>query len=213
MVRETNRLVIDFLEGDLTTEEVAQCLLERDEKLRLEIESSHPLGYFSGILASVFPEARFVVTIRDPMKWLQSRLNYDYSVKPSEWQEYRDYFWNSDKYQLSPEESVLKDYDLQSLDVYLQQYSDHYRRVLSEVPEDRMLIVRTCDIDERLTEIAEFIGADPILVAPVHTNERSTKISALDEIPVEFGKEKIRFHCGDLIQQFFPDSKHEYGLI
>ena len=45
--RQTNRLVINYLEGEISKKELQASLVKRDQKLRLEMESAHPLGYLS----------------------------------------------------------------------------------------------------------------------------------------------------------------------
>ncbi|RZM76531.1 sulfotransferase [Leptolyngbya iicbica] len=208
--KKTNRLIIDYLEGEVSVDTLKQKLRERDERLRLEVESAHPLGYVSGVLAEIFPHALFIVTLREPLSWLRSRLNYHYSANPSAWEEYRDYFWTQRHQKYEPEEIALQKWNLCSLDTYLSQYADHYNRVLSQVPESRRLLVLTSDINLRLPEIANFVGANPRKLLIAHSKRSDNKIDPLDSINKQFVDERIMHHCGDLISNFFPDKLRDY---
>jgi hypothetical protein len=212
-VQRTNGLVIDYLENKIIKEDLWEKLVERDKRLNLEMESSHPLGYLSKDLSLLFPNSLFIVTIREPMSWLKSRLNFHYKVHPKDWEEYRHYFWTLRNEGYSPEEAVLKNYGLCSLDVYLSQYADHYRRVLEGVPEERRLLVKTKEINQKIPEIAKFLGTNPKKIIESHSKHSENKITPLDEINENYVKERILYHCSNLITKFFPEELSFYNKI
>ena len=90
---KTVRLVIDHLEGKFNRDQMTKLLKERDSELGLELESAHPLVYIGHSLCETFPQSKFIITIRNPYKWLGSRLSYHYQAKAKGWDIYRDYFW------------------------------------------------------------------------------------------------------------------------
>ena len=206
----TNRLVIEHLRGDLPAGEVRDRLSERDKRMRLELESSHPLAYVADELVALFPESRFVVTVREPRSWLRSRLSFHQRVAPAAWQEYRDYFWTSRQGDYAPEEASLEELGLCSLDVYLAQYADHYRRVLAAVPEDRLLVVRTQDIDARAEELADFLRLSPSRVVTAHDKRSSESATPLDTLDPAFVSARILAHCEEILATWFPDSRAPY---
>lgn len=207
---KTNRLVIDYLEGNIGSEWLRENLLDRDNRLRLELESAHPLGYVSGVLADIFPQSLFIVTIREPLSWLHSRLNFHHKTNPPSWTEYREYFWTQHHKGFAPEEISLQRYELCSLDTYLSQYADHYQRVLSEIHEDRRLVIDTSEIENMLPTIAGFLGADPLKIVPSHSKRDENKIKPLEEIDDAFINGKIMHHCSDLVSKFFPERLSYY---
>lgn len=87
-VEQTTGCVMDYLSGRLSETECAKRLMARDKRLNLEMESSHPLGYFTPLLVSSFPDAKFLVTIRDPRSWIKSRINFHLNKTPPEWEPY-----------------------------------------------------------------------------------------------------------------------------
>lgn len=211
--QRTNHLVIQHLEGQIGETELEAILRERDRRLHLEIESAHPLGYLAGTLARIFPDSRFIVTIREPLSWLRSRLNYHYKAKPPEWEEYRDYFWVHRQKEYAPEEAPLQRFGLCSLDIYLGQYADHYARVFASVPEARRITVRTSEINPRAAELARFVGADPSRVRPSHSKRSDNQIDPLSEMDEAFVKERVLHHCRPLIEEFFPEKLASYEAM
>jgi hypothetical protein len=207
---KTNRLVIKYLEGNIGIEGLREHLLDRDKRLRLELESAHPLGYVSGVLADIFPQSLFIVTIREPLSWLHSRLNFHHKTDPPAWAEYRQYFWTQRHKGFAPEEKALQRYKLCSLDTYLSQYADHYRRVFSEMPEDRRLVIDTSELENMLPSIAGFLGADPLKIVPSHNKRDQNKIKPLEEIDDAFINGKIMLHCSDLVSKYFPERLSYY---
>lgn len=206
----TNQLVIDWLENSLSYEDVKQRLLERDRRLYLDVESAHPLGYVSSILAETFPRAKFIITIREPHAWLRSRLHFHYKFNPPAWEAYRNYFWWQRHQGYAPEEAILEQYGLCSLETYLQQYADHYERVL-QLPKDRCLVIRTGDINDAPLLLAHFLKIRPDQLRMRHRNRHDDKIDPLREIDPEFVQEKVWHHCGRIIAQYFPETQALMG--
>ena len=206
----TNQFVIDYLERKIDAGSGEKILLARDRRLNLELESAHPLGYASGMLAGLFPEAKFIITLREPYSWLESRLNYHYQKNPPAWRSYREYFWTDRQQGYPEEEAILAKHELCSLDVYLAQYADHYRRVLSSVPENRRLVVKTHELEERLPAIAEFAGIPHDTLQVSHGKRSPSKIQPLKVMNPRYTREKIWRHCSEIITEFFPETVREY---
>jgi len=210
--RKTNRLVIDYLEGKISESEVRDLLLARDRRFHLEMESSHPLCYLSGILVDLFPDAKFIATVREPLDWLRSRLNFHYKVDPPAWREYRTYFWISRQNGYPEEERILKEYGLCSLDVYLSQYADHYKRIEESVEDDRLLVVKTEDISTSVNDIGSFLQIDEDTLTTDYRNKSEYVISALDRLNPDYVINRIASHCEDLIRSYYPERISFYGL-
>ena len=207
----TNQFVIDYLERKIDSNKGEKFLRERDRRLNLELESAHPLGYASDILAGFFPEAKFIITIREPYSWLESRLNYHFQKDPPAWRSYRQYFWTDRQQNYNDEESFLAKCELCSLDVYLAQYADHYRRVLSSVPENRRLLVKTHELEASVPVIAEFAGIPQDTLQIAHSKRSEGKIQPLKAINPGYTRETIWRHCEKIIRTFFPDTVQKYA--
>lgn len=213
-VGKTTDLIINYLEQKYSENEMISMLIARDKKLHLEIESSHLLVYLGHLLTRTFPHAKFIVTIREPYSWLQSRLNYHFFYNPPAWKRYRDYFWWRNHQGYSQQEKRLEELGLCSLDVYLSQYAEIYRLIESHIPNNKRLIVKTSNLNNSIPKIADFLSLNQLSIQPKHSKKASKKISLLveKEINPEFVREKIWHHCEDIITKYFPETIINYHL-
>lgn len=170
-------------------------LQARDRRLNLEVEASHPLGYMAPWLPEVFPEARFVITIREPLRWLKSRLNFHYYKSPPEWQKYRDLIWSRWHKGYHSEEKMLEEMGLYSVDAYLAQYAEQYHLLLRHLPEDRRLVVRTEELDASVERIGAFLGINTGTITRQHANAFSHEESVIDRLPESFVARRIEANC------------------
>lgn len=58
--------------GELNRQDIESWLIARDERCNSEVDSTSFLWAWSDVLPDVFPEARFVATVRDPRSWCRS---------------------------------------------------------------------------------------------------------------------------------------------
>ena len=175
--------------------DVAAWLRARDQRLKLDVEASHPLGYMAPWLPEVFPDARFVITVRNPRSWLKSRLNFHYYKTPPEWQKYRDLIWSRWHKGYHDEEKALEEMGLYSVDAYLAQYSEQYELLFKHLPENRRLLVKTEELDDSIEKIADFLGIAPNTILKRHSNAFSHEESVIERLPPEFVTQRIDTHC------------------
>lgn len=195
--------VAKVLAGDCVESDVVHWLQVRDRRLNLEVEASHPLGYLAPWLPQAFPDARFVITLREPLSWLKSRLNFHYYKSPPEWQRYRELIWSRWHQSFSTQEAALEKLGLYSLDAYLAQYAEQYRILFRHLPEDRRLLINTGTLDSSAVLIAEFLGISPAGIRTRHANAFVTEASIIDQLPADFVAEKVHSHCGWL-KEYLP---------
>lgn len=198
LVTQTNDLVISYLNNELTKTELHKELKRRDRELFLEFESSHQLGYFASELAEVFPESKFLVTIREPKKWLKSRLNFHFERKPPEWEKYRNFIWSRHKQPYAKCEKVLEEFGLFPLASYLAQYTEQYTTVFEGVDSDRLMVLKTEQIDDSLSKVALFTNVQNVSLQPMRANELKLDKNIIDSLPVEFVDEQIEKYTSGL---------------
>ena len=144
----------------MTEREYRDWLVARDREMALEIDSSWFHGSIVDLLVSEFPNARFVLTIRDCYSWLNSefkRVLHTPSQQPQR-VKMRAFVYNGVATTHAPEERVLKEAGLYPVDNYLARWAAHNEKVLATVPRERLLVVRTQEIRARANEIADFAG-------------------------------------------------------
>lgn len=204
----TINLILDNAAGRISKEKLKQYLLERDRRLRLDIDSSQLNFFLLDQLLELFPESKFVLTIRNPYAWLDSLINHSLARTASgEWLKLRDFRFRPNVFSHSPKEQILKHKGLYTLDGYLSYWAGHNRTVIDKVPAERLLIVRTEKISECADEIAAFAGVprDDFNRDKSHANKARAKYDLLDAIDQEYLEDRIKEHCGALLAEYFPE--------
>ena len=196
--------------GRMHDSELQYYLLLRDRRLSLESDSSQLNIFLLHKLVQLFPCARFILTIRDPYSWLDSFINHQLTHSASDqWLALRDFRFRPDLYVHQPEEMILKDHGLYSIDGYLSYWGWHNRKAIAVVPEEQLLIVRTDQITERVDEIASFAGVPKARLQKEksHSFKAQKKFGLLDKVDRQFLDDKVAEHCGGLVARFFPESR------
>lgn len=203
-------LVVRHYEG-LPAAEVDEELLIRDERLYLELEASHLLSEFVPNLVRLFPDAKFILTLRDPISWLESvyrQIHRNQDLRRlRDWERLR--LVRAKAVGPLPDESRFHDENIPSIAGSFRRFRVHHERVLATVPADRLMILQMQDIGAKLGEIARFAGVPEHSLKPesAHSYKRLREGSVIEHIPAEYVDEVARHECGDLMQRFFPDAK------
>lgn len=187
-------------------------LKEHDKRLGLEMESSHLIYFYIERLVKLFPKAKFVLTVRDCRSWLESWINYELAhpsligTHESEWLPIRDLRFKTEAPH-APQEKVLAEHGLYTLDGYLSNWADHNRVILATVPKERLLVVRTNEIGETLGRVADFLGvrADRLDPGGSHAYKNDKKFDILSKIDDVYLQRKLDLHCGQLTRLFFKE--------
>ncbi len=154
--------VVSDLLGGRTDVAIDEFLTRRDARLRLELESSGLLVPVLPHLVRLFPDARFVLTAREPRSWFASQASHfirNNEMRGTFWQ-----LWRAARFaghEFTDHDRPLREARLYPLAGFLSWWTRHNQMVLDAVPPERLLIVKTNDIGPRGAEIASFLGADP----------------------------------------------------
>ncbi|TGO03170.1 hypothetical protein PN36_11350 [Candidatus Thiomargarita nelsonii] len=100
---------------------------------------------------------------------------------------------------------VFIDIRADTLDGYLSYWANSNRRVLTTVPEDRLLIVKTHEITQSMDQIAAFleIPRESLEVAQSHSYRGLKKHGFLSKIDRDFLEEKVNTHCREIMGKYF----------
>lgn len=190
-------------------------VVRRDRTLWLEFESSHVPGHFIDILVTHFPNARFVLTLRDCRGWLNSILNHYLNRYPDLAHSRRPVLqtlreFNAHRFRLAecvhrPEERVLAEHGLYPIDAYLAYWARHNERILSAVPRDRLLLVRTDRLKSESRRIADFleIPVERVDTEASHRYRAPHDHALLRHIHPAFLEDRLERHCGPLMARHF----------
>lgn len=204
------RTILDLSSGRISGAELRAWVKQRDRQLYLDIDSSQ-LNYFLLVtLVKEFADAHFLLTIRDCYSWLDSFINHSLRHKASEeFLALRALRFKPDIFMHPPEEQLLAEKGLYTLDGYLSYWAEHNQKVIATVPADRLMIVRTDKITQSAHNIAGFVGlpAESVRVENSHAFKTPKKYGILHEIDRDHLERKIQQYCAPLMQQFFPEIK------
>ncbi len=215
-----NRLLA-YATGKINKSELTRFVKHRDRRLGLEMDSFWISYFFVDILVNEFSDAKFILTIRDCYSWLDSILEQDYyhhrwlKTHYSDFRKLKgiklqDILFGYNEFKHAPEEKILAENGLYTLDGYFRYWKEHNRRVIATVPKERLLIVKTKEINQDIPKIETFLGLTPgTLLTKARENVRheKQKHNFLSKIDKDFLEEKANFHCKELMDKYFPDVK------
>jgi len=202
--------VIDWRSGRISEQEMTRWLRARDRELALEVDASGINFQILDLLLREFPNARFVLSIRDCYSWTNSRMNGDLHPPTSgAWFKWAKFVYGNGPFVHAPEEQFLKNKGLHPLDTYFSSWAARNSRVLAMVPPERLFVVRTDQIQARAFDLADFAGLPHRVIRLHRTHEfrNPRKFPILREIDRAFLERKVEQHCRPLMTQFFPEIK------
>lgn len=190
-------------ELDVDSARVRRVLRYRNWRHHLEVDVAGNLSPFVGPATQLFPDSRVVLLVRDCFSWLDSRVEHSLrrpqgNVTPFYLSKYA---LHDDPY--APEESPLRDAGLLPVASYLRAWADTNDQVLHDTPTERLLVVRTEELDGSVTELARFAGVPEESLRPVHVNQAPDRTGLLAQVPAEFVVARAREYCGPLMDRYW----------
>lgn len=204
--------IIASSRGILPASTCQRFLKQRDLRLWLELEASHLLAYLLPELLETFPDARYILTIRDCYSWLDSYINQlYYRGNGAHWKRFSEWRYPAEQHLYAPEEKILAAHGLCPLDLYLALWKEHNEHVLRLVPAERLLIIRTHEILDSAPQLAEFldIPVKHLDVSRGHSYQARGKSNVLYQIDRDFLAHRFQRHCQEFMSRFFPEFTFE----
>lgn len=203
---ETIEVLRKWKNDELTESELRDALRRRDRAWRLECDVAHFLGLFTPYLLDLFPEAKFILTVRKPRSWLRSVIDQCINnsrerlldLTPQDrWALLRDLYYGPPPDEHPPEETALNEYNLHTISGFLEYWAEHNRTILEHVPSERLLVIQTQNISQSLSRIAAFLGVDcdSLRKMQSHTYEAPERHVLLEDVSDQYLDRKIEQHC------------------
>jgi hypothetical protein len=189
----------------LDSSEVRRAFRKRSVRYNLEADVAGNLSLFAGPVAKLYPDARFVLLMRDCFSWLDSRIEHVLrlphdDITPFHANRFARY---SDVH--DPVEAPLQDAGVRPIASYLRSWVEISQGVLDAVPSDRLLVIRTEDLDTSGPALGRLLGIDPSTIRRVHGNHHPVRAGLLARIPQQHVVEQAQELCAPLMQRFWGD--------
>lgn len=197
--------------GRVSESELARFVRRRDRRLRLEFESSQLVANILEVVVSSYPRARFILTVRHPVDWLESIVNHEIrSDENPVWTRWAVRVFQG-TLEHPPPERAFKEQGLFTVTGYLGHWARHNQRVLDTVPEDRLLILRTSRISDSLGPIADYleIPLETLDSRRSHANLGVDKIPLFSMVDRAYLREQVINTCGDVMKSLHLDALSE----
>ena len=180
---DAERLIELWLDSRETGEDgrLRRFLRRRDLKRGLKIDASQVNIYLLEHLKVLFPDSRYVLTVREPRAWLRSIIDDSLrrTVSPV-WMRFREVRFGQPRF--APQDAPLQERGLFPLRGYLDYWRHSIEAVVHDVAPDRLLVVRTEDLDRRRHEIADFCGLASAEAQSLHSFANPARYGVLEEI-------------------------------
>lgn len=235
LFEETINHIYAYKKGEINTTQFKEFILQRDEQFNSDygLDSSTFNHFYADVLMEDFPKAKFILPIRDCYTWLESVLNMGLRFKyvlPDFIRKYMELICDFKEpfMGLGLNDSFLKD-NPKYLDNILSYWRDSITRILTLIPEDRLLVIKVDELSNSIEKIADFSGVsakilsrDGTLGEEIHRNKVKDAffIGKMDvpyvkgnwfaEVDKNLLKEKFELYCKDLMSEYFPDKRQKF---
>ena len=161
---ETIKLVLANGQGELNSTQLREHLLRRDSAAKFEMEATHFMHFFVSELVDLFPHSKYVLTVRDPMQWIQSVINQNIVTSQPRfaiWQTLEAYTYGRYGFDTpKPERKLGAIPNVWPLAAYFKNWAEHNQTVLNAVPKSRLMLLETADIQNFAGTLCKFLGSE-----------------------------------------------------
>lgn len=201
-------LALAHLRGTLDDHAFRHAVLALERDLWLEVNVAYFNIHFLPVLVDAFPQAKFVLTVREPASWVRSVVDMYLHLRDTS----RDRTWKDlvdERLRVAAphpsQEQPLAEVGLPPLEGFLKLWNWHNRSALEAVPPERLFILRTNEIGNRLDDLARFAGIEPATLdaSSAHLHKAPARFGVIERIDPAHLDAQVRQHCGALTQRLF----------
>jgi hypothetical protein len=194
--------------GEISDCELIGWLRERQWRLGLDIDIAWGNFFLLDQLLAAFPDAKFIVLVRDCYTWLDSIVGHMLTRDiPPDVRSFMEFWFAATRHLHGAAEQRLRDAGLFSLAAYLKVWREHVETCVGGIPPEQRLLVRTHELSASWDKIALFLGVDDTLLDPdfghINRSTWSDHVSSL--VDTEATESEVSSVCGDAMRRFFPE--------
>lgn len=127
----------------------------------LYLESAHYLHHVAKFLAELFPDAKFILTYRDPRTWVESEMNQNLRMNQSPYWRGLESFRYSKHGDAYENQEIAKFPGVYPVRNYLKYWQEHVSTVVSSVAPERLFCQNVSTLNENVEAIAKFVEVGP----------------------------------------------------
>jgi len=207
--KELLAIITAAQKGSISRQDFKKYVLYLDNKLQLEFNSSFFNKWLLEVLLTEFPNAKFILTIRDCYSWLNSSINalfFGRSKIPNEFDDFINTIMEQESYRHAKNQPVMYKNGSYRLDGLLSYWAKINNEILATVPRSRLLVVKTHEINSSIREIADFLNIHPktLDLTKSHMNKSIKNIDVLSKVDKDYLSSIVNLHCKDLMDKYFP---------
>ncbi|NQY13728.1 MAG: hypothetical protein HRT81_07725 [Henriciella sp.] len=179
-------LLTQYKSGKISKRRVQRRLLCRWRlALRVDLDVFHALHHFLDVLPEHEQPSHYILTVREPIKWVESIMNQSYITRDMPiWMELEDY--NHGRYNLpfeSWDTDELQRYVRWPVRAYFKYWNDHVAHVLSTVDKNKLIVGQPNMLPGFLSDIADFCNLDKSLLVIDHHGGKGNRQIPSTAIP------------------------------
>lgn len=192
--------------GQLSDDDYVKWLIKRDKRVWLDLESNCFLGYKPDLLYKAYPNSQYILSVRNPLSWLDSMINHTINYPPKSElviKYWHSIFFKPEKYPFTEFDSALEKHEVYSIEAYLNYWANAVESVLKFIPKEQLLIVKTNEFLDKTADIANFLNIDKnsFDVKSGHLNKAPAKFNLLELVDKNYLDKMIEEKCGHLIKK------------
>jgi hypothetical protein len=193
--------------GEVSENDFRAYLLARDKRLNLEYDIAWANQFLISHLLSAFPDARFMILVRDPFTWLQSICGHLASRDiPRDVRAFLDWWFRPDLYPHTRHDHALQRLGIYSIAAYLNAWNRHVTVCSQLITPSRRLILRTHELGQSHQKLGDFLRI-PVGGLDIHNGHmnRGTWPDRLESlVDRSYLVELVSSICHDNMARHFP---------
>ncbi len=198
--------ILAHFDKKMSDDEYVAYLQKRDKRLWLDLESNCFLGYRIDLTYRAFPKNKYILTIREPLSWLDSIFDNNINYAPIEhsvMEKWHKFFFKPKMFDYQHEEASLLANKLYPLSAYLNYWLESNSLAINSIPTEQLLVLDTNKISDSYQSISRFLGIsqNSLSAEKSHANRTAEKYGMLSKLDNDFVREKIELICDNFIQK------------
>lgn len=205
---EVIRAILASEHGRMSDSKFRSFVSEQDKRLWLEMNASHLNYFLMAPLLELSPQSKYILLIRDCYSWIDSFINHQLT-RPAEplWHELRELRFGSLSVSFAPEERILEEHALYTLNAYFGHWAKYIDDVIQKVPAERLLVIKLNELSQSIPRVAAFLGVPEATLdsSGHHVFKAPRRVKILTHMDPDFVERKAQMHCGRLMRKYFPN--------